>query len=115
MAWVSCPSLCSLILVSDLPNVSCSEVRGLYVKMSRTCMHAKSLQFYLTFCYPVDSCMPGSSVHGILQARILEWVACVLPGDLPNPGIKPMSPLFPALAGGSLPLVPCLLHRGAQK
>ena len=31
---------------------------------------------------------------------------CLLPGDLPNPGIKPMSPLFPALAGGSLPLVP---------
>ena len=38
-------------------------------------MHAKSLQSYLTFFYPVDSCLPGSSVHGILQARILEWVA----------------------------------------
>ena len=38
-------------------------------------MHAKSLRSYLTFCYPVDSCLPGSSVHGILQARILEWVA----------------------------------------
>ena len=33
----------------------------------------------------------GSSVHGILQARRLEWVAFPSPGDLPNPGIKPRS------------------------
>ena len=30
--------------------------------------------------------------HGILQARILEWVAFPSPGDLPDPGIKPGSP-----------------------
>ena len=36
---------------------------------------AKSLQSYPTFCNPMDSSLPGSSVHGILQARILEWVA----------------------------------------
>ena len=39
------------------------------------CMHAKSLQSCLTLCDPMDSSPPGSSVHGILQARILEWVA----------------------------------------
>ena len=38
-------------------------------------MHAKSLQSCPTLCDPVDSSPPGSSVHGILQARILEWVA----------------------------------------
>ena len=38
-------------------------------------MHAKSLQSCLTLCDPVDYSPPGSSVHGILQARILEWVA----------------------------------------
>ena len=38
-------------------------------------MHAKSLQLCLTLCDPMDSSPPGSSVHGILQARILEWVA----------------------------------------
>jgi hypothetical protein len=32
--------------------------------------------------------LPGSSVHGILQERILEWVACPPPVDLPNPGIE---------------------------
>ena len=32
-------------------------------------------QFCLTLCDPMDCSLPGSSVHGILQARILEWVA----------------------------------------
>ena len=35
--------------------------------------------------------LPGSSVHGILQARILEWVAISSSWDLPDPGIKPGS------------------------
>ena len=32
-------------------------------------------QLCLTLCDPMDGSLPGSSVHGILQARILEWVA----------------------------------------
>ena len=47
----------------------------------------------------MDHSPPGSSVHGILQARILECVACPPPGDLPNPGIKPATLMSPALAG----------------
>ena len=43
------------------------------------------------------------TVHGILQARILEWVAIPSPGDLPNPGIEPRSP---ALQVDSLPAEP---------
>ena len=39
----------------------------------------------------MDRSRPGFSVHGILQARILEWVAIPSPGDLPNPGIEPQS------------------------
>ena len=39
------------------------------------CMRAKSLQSCLTLCDPIDCILPDSSVHGILQARILEWVA----------------------------------------
>ena len=38
-------------------------------------MHAQSLQSCLTVCEPMDCGPPGPSVHGILQARILEWVA----------------------------------------
>ena len=49
-------------------------------------------QLYLTLCDPMDCNLPGASVHGILQARILERVAMPPPGDLPNLGIKPRSP-----------------------
>ena len=38
-------------------------------------VHAKSLQSCPALCDPMDNSLPGSSVHGILQARILEWVA----------------------------------------
>ena len=41
-------------------------------------MHAQSLQLCPTLCHPVDYSSPGSSVHGILQARTLEWVAISL-------------------------------------
>ena len=37
-------------------------------------LHAKSLQSCLTLCSPMDRSLPGSSLHGILQARMLEWV-----------------------------------------
>ena len=39
---------------------------------------AKSLQLCPTLCNPIDGSPPGSSVPGILQARILEWVAISL-------------------------------------
>ena len=38
-------------------------------------IHVKALQLCPTFCDPVNCSLPGSSVHGIHQARILEWVA----------------------------------------
>ena len=47
-------------------------------------------------CHPMDCSLPGSSVHGILQAIILEWVDTSSSGDLSNPRIEPVSP---ALAG----------------
>ena len=40
-----------------------------------TCVCVKSLQLCSTLCKPFNYSPPGSSVHGILQARILEWVA----------------------------------------
>ena len=53
---------------------------------------------------PMDGSSPGSSVHGISQERILERVAMISSRDLPDPGIKLMSPKSPALAADSLPL-----------
>ena len=49
---------------------------------------------------PMDCGPPGSSVRGILQARVLEWVAIPFSGHLPHPGIEPGSLTCPALAGG---------------
>ena len=51
----------------------------------------------------MDCSLPSSSVHEILQARILEWVAISLSGNLPNPGIEHGSPV---LQGDSLPSEP---------
>ena len=57
---------------------------------------SKVAQSFPTICYPMDSSLPGSSVHGILQARVLEWVAISFSRDLPNPGIEPRSPTLQA-------------------
>ena len=48
------------------------------------CMHAKSLQSCLTLWDPTDSSPLGSSVHRILQARILEWVAISFSSSSPQ-------------------------------
>ena len=60
------------------------------------------VQSCLTLCDPVDCSPSGSSVHGILQARILEWV------EVPHQGIFPTqgSLMSPVLVAGSLLLVP---------
>ena len=54
-------------------------------------------------CDPRDCSPPDFSLHGILQARILEWVAVPSPGDLPIPGIKPR---YPTLQADALPSKP---------
>ena len=56
-----------------------------------------------TLCEPMDCPPPGSSVHGILQAKILEWDAIPFSRESSNPGIKSRSP---ALQADSLPSEP---------
>ena len=53
-------------------------------------------QSCLTLSNPMDCSLPGSSIHGIFQARVLEWVAMPSSRGPSDPGIKPQSP---ALAG----------------
>ena len=64
------------------------------------CVHAKPLQSCLNFCDLMDCNPPGSSVHGILQARTLESVAMPSSRGSSDPGIKPVPLKSPALAGG---------------
>ena len=54
----------------------------------------------IRLCNPMGCSPPGSSVHAIIQARILQWIDISSSGDLPNLGIKPTSHEAPALAGG---------------
>ena len=63
------------------------------------CVCVKSLRLCPTLGDPMDCNLPGSSVHGIPQPRILEWVAMPSSRDLPDPGIKAASLSSPALAG----------------
>ena len=58
-------------------------------------------QSCLTLCDPVDYSLPGSSVHGISLARMLEWLLFPYLGDLSESKMEPRSP---ALANGFLPL-----------
>ena len=60
-------------------------------------------QLCLTLCGFMDCSPPGSFVHGILQEKILDCLPFPSPGDLPDPGIEPMSP---ALQVDSLPSEP---------
>ena len=65
------------------------------------CVCAKSLQSCPTLCSPMDHHLPGSSVHGILQARILEWVAMSSSRRSSRPRkIQPASLTSLALASG---------------
>ena len=65
----------------------------------------KSLQSCPTLCDPMDYSPPAPSVHGILWARILEWVTMPSSRDLPDPGIEPMT-LHLYWQASSLPLTP---------
>ena len=49
---------------------------------------------------------PGSSVHGIIQARTWSGLPFPSPGDLPHPGIEPMAPMSPELQADLLPAEP---------
>ena len=71
-------SSCALICMDVLGGsgsgtyVCVQSLEGFYYV--HACMRAKSLHLCLTLCDSLDCSPPGSPVHGILQARILEWV-----------------------------------------
>jgi len=66
-----------ILKTSLFPPSICIHTHALSDTQTCVCMHAKSLQYCLTLCNPMDYSPPDCPVHGILQVRILEWV--VLP------------------------------------
>ena len=85
--YISCESQVIYTITKKLPNPLCLVLCGLSHSVV-----SDSLQ-------PMDCSPPGSSVHAILQARILECVAISFSRDLPNPGMEHWSP---TLQAGSL-------------
>ena len=77
---------------SDKPRIS----HKIYLTLGAG---AKSLQSRPTLCEPVDHSPAGSSVHRILQARILVWVAMSFSSEPSQPRDRTRISLSPALAG----------------
>ena len=81
-----------------IPFVSANQFdSGVWAQVSVK-VKVKAAQLCPALCNPKNY-----TAHGILQARILKWVAFPLSRDPPNPGIKPR---FPALQADSLPAEP---------
>ena len=76
---------------------------NIYMYESEVKVKVLVAQLCPTLCDTMDWSPPGSSVHGILQARILEWVAMLCSRGSSQPGIDPR---FPALQEDSLPSEP---------
>ena len=65
---------------------------GLISRISKTsCMHASLLQFCPTLCDPMDCSQPGSPSTGFSRQEYWSRLSCPVPGDLPDPRIKPVS------------------------
>ena len=90
------------------PSTSLSTQRGLQLSdvtgslaMLRPAVHVSLVtQACLPLCDPMDCSLPGSSVQGFSRQEYWSGLLCPPPGDLPHPGIEPMSLDSPALAGG---------------
>ena len=132
----SCPTLCRSCRrqPTRLPRPwdSPGKNTGVGCHFLLQCMKVKSesevTQSCPTLIDPMDCSPPGSSIHGIFQARVLEWGAIAFseeywsgllfpsPGDLPtHPGIKPGSPALQVDSLLSKPLWKPFLMRGLFK
>ena len=87
LEWVAYPFSSGSSWPRNWTRVSCIAGRFFTSWATREAQSLSCTQLFVT---------PWTIVHGILQARILEWVAFPSPGDLPNQGIKPRSPALQA-------------------
>ena len=85
---------------SALTFMLCGQMDGEMDGWTDGRMNGMCAQSCPTLCNPLDCSPPGSSAHGILQARILEWAAIPSSRGSSDPGIEPTSLRSPALAGG---------------
>ena len=91
--------------ISGFPNGGAGE-RERLLKLECVCVRAKSHQLCLTLCDLMDHGPPGSSVHRILQARILEWAAKHSSKGPSRPRDQTVSYVYLLWQAGSFPLAP---------
>ena len=87
--WEDYQSNLEKIKVSLLPNEFFLKILWQDMVVKMTVLVA---QLYPALCFPMNCSPSGSSVHAVLQARILEWVAVPFSRGSPDPGIEPRSP-----------------------
>ena len=107
--WACSIALLLLLLkasVPRLPEARLHHSTSAEIIPLSALMYAKSPQSCLTLCDPMDCSPPGSSAHGILQARILEWLPLLLQEIFPARGSNSRLLHLLHCQEGSLPLVP---------
>ena len=99
--WGGSPASRMPVPPTPAPNLECSpRDPQLHREMCQpqepvyTC--AKALQSCPTLCYPIGQSPPGSCVMGFSRQEDCSGLLCPPPGDLPNPGIEPASPVLQA-------------------
>ena len=75
------------------------NIKVMYTHLSQLMMGLLSCFSHVRLCKPMDCNLPGSSVHEILQARVLEWVAISYQGIFPTQGLNLCFLHLPAFAG----------------
>ena len=87
---------CTILTTVEGENLWLPQTNVLFTDTGKWKLLLFPTQLYPTLCDPMYFSPQGSSVHGISQARILEWVAISYPRDLHDPGIEPTSPALQA-------------------
>ena len=90
--------IAALFTIARIAEATQMSINRITDKEDVVCV-CSSAKLCPTLGNPMDCILPGSSVHAIFQARILEWSPFTTPGDVPDLGIKPTSFASPALAG----------------
>ena len=90
---------------------SASLIRIIRITLPAACSVAKSCP---TLCDTVDCSPTGSSVHGTLQARILQWAAIASSRGVPDPGMEPSSLISCAGRQGLYPRLPVVMVLGVK-
>ena len=95
---------CDLFRKSVIPTLRNSSKNnvysGLFLSIMLLCTPLLVAQSCSTLCDPMDCSLSGSSSMGFSRQEYWNGLPCPPPGDLPNPGIKPVSLTSPTLAGG---------------